>query len=160
MVVDDTLTEAVKDAIEKEKEAQKFYQEAADMVDKEAIKEFFLELKHDEIGHEKMLMRVLEEMRSGQMTIGNIREVSEDSLADMGISRYLKAKELKPKVNYQEAMVVAMKKEEEAWKNYTKMSKMSDNDDLKDLFLLLAQVEAGHLRRIEAMYEKEVLEGY
>jgi rubrerythrin len=63
-------------------------------------------------------------------------------------------------MDYQKAMVVAMKREEEAWQGYSKMAKMSDNKDLKDLFMLLAQVEAGHLRRIEALYEKEVLEGY
>jgi rubrerythrin len=160
MVTDDTLLEAINDSIAKEKEAQRFYQEAADKVDKAAIKEFFIELKSDELGHERMLTRVRDDLRSGKLTTGRIREVTTASLADMGISRYLKAKKVKPKINYQEAMVVAMKREEEAWRNYMKLSKMSDNDALKDLFLLLAQVEAGHLRRIEGLYEKEVLEGY
>lgn len=159
-VADDTIIEAINDAIEKEQEAQRFYKETADMVDHEDVSNFFLELRDDEIDHERLLSKMRDRLRSGSISLDRIMDVDDHDLADLGISRYLKEPEADELTGYQEAMVIAMKREEGATRNYAKMARMTDNEEMKGVFTLLSQVEAGHLRRLEALYEKEILEGY
>ena len=155
-----SLIEAINDAIEKEQLAQVFYTKASGLAITKDVKQFFRELKSDEVDHEKMLKAVLKDLRSGKLRIANAKHIPLASLKDNGISRYLKKDIPTQTTNYQQALMIAMKREEEAWRGYNKLAKMSPVDAIKDLFLLLAQVEAGHLRRLESIYEKDFLEGY
>jgi rubrerythrin len=107
-----------------------------------------------------MLVRLKDDLEKGNLNVGELKKPSPESLKDLGISRFLKTKEVKAGSGYQEAMITAMKREEEAWRGYMTLADMTSCPEMKDLFTLLAQVEAGHLRRIEALYESEILEGY
>jgi len=155
--VDPQIIDAIKDSIGKEQGAQEFYQKASDMVSQKALKDFFLELKQDEKGHEMLLTRMLNDIQDGKIVTGRLSDVSDDSLGDYGISRFLTKKNIEPESGYQDALIVAMKREEAASRGYQMLSKRTGNSEMKDLFLLLAQVEAGHLRRLEDLYEKEFL---
>ena len=158
--VDDALIEAINDAIEKEQLAQVFYTKASGLAFTKDVKQFFRELKSDEVDHEKMLKAVLKDLRSGKLPMAKAKHIPSDSLKDSGLSRFLKKDIPKQTTDYQQALIIAMKREEEAWRGYNKLVKMGPPDALKDLFLLLAQVEAGHLRRLESIYERDILTGY
>ena len=52
-------------------------------------------------------------------------------------------------MNFQDALVVAMKKEKKAFKLYTDLANATEDQGLKNTFLALAQEEAKHKLRIE-----------
>ena len=158
--VDNSLIEAVKDSIIKEQDAQVFYTKASGLAADPAVKEFFLGLRDDEIEHEKMLRAVLKDLKAGKLVGSTSKAIPKGSLSDMGIGRYLKKDIPRTTTTYQDALMMAMRREESAWRGYQKLAERSPTESLQDLFLLLAQTEVGHLRRLEAIYERGVLDGY
>ena len=52
-------------------------------------------------------------------------------------------------MSYQEALILAMKREKTAYKLYMKLSEMAPNDELKKVFKGLAVEEAKHKFEIE-----------
>jgi rubrerythrin len=60
-------------------------------------------------------------------------------------------------MTYEEALVVAMKKEKAAFKLYTKLAEKAPTEDLKDVFLSLAAEESKHKLRFEVEYDDYVL---
>jgi rubrerythrin len=63
----------------------------------------------------------------------------------------------KSDMDYQEALILAMKKEKSAFKLYSDLAKIVLEDNLKSLFLMLAQEEAKHKLRFELEYDREIL---
>ena len=59
-------------------------------------------------------------------------------------------------MSFQDALVLAMKREKKAFKLYHDLSEIAPND-LKDTFLALAQEEAKHKLRIELEYDNVIL---
>lgn len=60
-------------------------------------------------------------------------------------------------MTYQDALVLAMKKEKSAFKLYMNLSNKIANKELKDLFLMLAMEESKHKLRFEIEYDENVL---
>ncbi|HPS46339.1 MAG TPA: ferritin family protein, partial [Bacteroidales bacterium] len=60
-------------------------------------------------------------------------------------------------MTYQDALVLAMKKEKSAFKLYMNLSNKTANKELKDLFLMLAMEESKHKLRFEIEYDENVL---
>jgi len=76
---------------------------------------------------------------------------------DLKIGDYLIDVETGPNLDYQEALIVAMKKEKAAFKLYTDLAAVTDYENLRSTFLLLAQEEAKHKLRFEVEYDDYVL---
>jgi rubrerythrin len=151
---DPDLIEAVIAAIEKEQQAQVFYTKAAGLATSKAVKEIFRDLKADEVGHEKMLTTVLKELKKGKVIKkGTAVHMGPSSRPGLGL---FKMKDIpRTNTNYEEALLIAMGREEDAWKGYSNMVRMAPTENLKDLFKLLAQFEAGHLKRLKWLHSKE-----
>lgn len=60
-------------------------------------------------------------------------------------------------MTYQEALILAMKKEKAAFKLYHTLAAKAPNEDIKSIFLALAQEEAKHKLRFEIEYDEFVL---
>ncbi len=56
-------------------------------------------------------------------------------------------------MTYQDALLIAIKKEKAAFKLYTDLAKSSDDENVKHLFESLAQEEAKHKLRLETIYD-------
>ena len=54
-----------------------------------------------------------------------------------------------PDMNYQSALVLAMKKEKAAFRLYTDLAASADDDKMKATFLALAQEEARHMLHLD-----------
>ena len=67
---------------------------------------------------------------------------------------------LEPKtdISYQDALILAAKKEKAAFRLYTKLSDLAQDTELKQLFAALAQEEAKHKLRFEVEYDDFILE--
>jgi rubrerythrin len=62
-----------------------------------------------------------------------------------------------PEMDYQDALVLAMKKEKAAFRFYLDLANQTANEEQKSLFLSLAQEEAKHKLRFEIEYDEIVL---
>ena len=135
-------------AIQKEEEAAAFYEFAGRKSDSPASKKMFDELRAEEQKHKKLL----EGLR-----IGHVPQLKIKEILDLKIGNYLVDIELTPDANYQQILVIAIKREEKAQKLYHDLSADCTDDELKKLFQFLAQQESRHKLRLETEYDEHVL---
>jgi rubrerythrin len=62
-----------------------------------------------------------------------------------------------PKTDYQGALILAMKREKAAFRLYSDLAARTEDAELKDLLLGLAQEEAKHKLRFEVEYDDKIL---
>ncbi len=131
-------------AIKNEQQAADFYYKLSnDSVEKQ-MKETFLAFAKEEEGHKARITKVKE---SGEYTL------EEKKVLDLKLGDYLVPAKTSEKMTYQEALILAMKREKAAYKLYMKLSEIAPNDTLKNLFKGLANEEAKHKLRFEIEYD-------
>ncbi len=135
-------------AIKQEEAAATFYTDLADKVSASNMKQIFLEFAKEEKGHKAKLLQV----RSGKQM-----QASEAKILNLKIGDYMEDVEPSPNVDYQDALILAMKAEKAAFKLYTDLASATDDPGLKDTLLALAQEEAKHKLRFEVEYDDRVL---
>ncbi len=143
-----TAEEILDFAIQKEQEASNFYNDLANRSELKNIKEVFLGFAKEEQGHKAKLERV----KSGKLLLE-----AEKKIADLQIGDHLVEIELDATIGYQEALIVAMKAEKEAYKLYNSLAEATNNAGLKEILLGLAQEEAKHKLRFEIEYDDMIL---
>ncbi len=131
-------------AIEKEEDAAQFYTDLADRVDKPHMKKVFTSFAKEEKGHKAKLMGIKE---------GKFAMPSKQKVMDLKIGDNLVNVELKPNLDFQDALILAMKAEKAAYKLYNDLSEATDDENARNLFLSLAQEEAKHKLRFEIEYD-------
>jgi rubrerythrin len=82
---------------------------------------------------------------------------AERKVLDLKIGDYLVDTEPCADMDYQDALIVAMKKEKKAFKMYTDLAEATDDENLQTTFLSLAQEEAKHKLRFEIEYDDYVM---
>ena len=135
-------------AIKNEEDAAKFYTELAGKMDKPAMKAVFLGFAKEEQGHKAKLVGVKE---------GKQLEPVKTKILDLKIGDYLVDEEPKGDLDYQGALILAMKQEKAAFKLYTDLANTTEDASVKNLFLALAQEEAKHKLRFEIEYDDNIL---
>lgn len=135
-------------AIEREEEAAQFYTDLGSKMEKSFMREVFEDFAKEEQGHKAKLLAVKE----GKLLIS-----AESKITDLGIGDYLVDVEPVKDMGYQQALVVAMKKEKAAFKLYSHLAAITDDDSLRSLFQSLAQEEAKHKLRFELEYDEHFL---
>ena len=90
--------------------------------------------------------------------IDAITKASEKSKTkDYGISKYLTPQNVKPTMGYQEALIVAMKREEKAVELFDYLKTITTDKDLKKTFEELYNWEIEHLKILEEKYDQDIL---
>ena len=135
-------------AINAEQEAVEFYNSLAVNAKSEDMKTVFKEFAQEEMAHKAKLMNIKET---------GIFEKSTSHVTDLKIADFTVNVTVTPDISYQDALIVAMKKEKSAFKLYQTLSERSDSKDLKDIFKMLAQEESKHKLRFELEYDANVL---
>ena len=135
-------------AIVSEQEAVDFYTKLSKQATNEAMKEVFLQFAKEEMGHKARLTNIKEKQ---------LFEFKEEKVTDLKIADYLVESEAKPDMTYQDFLIVAMNKEKAAFKLYSDLAKIAPNNELRNIFLSLAQEEAKHKLRFEIEYDDYVL---
>ncbi len=144
----ETMEELINFAIGEEEAAAAFYKALAVKMDRSWMKEIFEQFAREEEGHKAKLLRI----KSGELPAPPLQKV-----IDLKIGDYLVDVELSAEMDYQEALIVAMKKEKEAFRMYSDLASVSDDDRVRDLLLSLAQEEANHKLRFEIEYDEIIL---
>jgi rubrerythrin len=144
-----TADELLDFAIDREQEAHDFYMDLAGRAKRPDTKDLLTRLAKEELGHKKKL----EAIKSGNRSFPAAKDVTAVEIDD-----YLVDVEPDSKLNYEDALILAVKREEEAFILYTDLSKLAGDGELKRIFLGLAQEEAKHKLRFEIEYKKTFLD--
>ncbi|MFC2077593.1 ferritin family protein [Candidatus Bipolaricaulota bacterium] len=144
--MNDELKKALEFAIEKEREAEAFYKEWAAKVESPAVVALFAELAGVEHGHVEMLLRITPE----EIVASHRAETSDLNLSDL-----LVGVEASKNMGVQEAMILAMKREESAAALYESLSGLGGV--AQSLFEALAKEERKHKLKLETEYDEQIL---
>jgi len=136
-------------AIKREEEAHQFYTNLANKVSRPNMGAVFLDFAREELGHKAKLLGI----KQGIITISSALPV-----ADLKIGDFLVEVEPAEDMDYQQALVLAMKREKEAFKLYTDLANAVQEPAVRDVFLQLAHEEAKHKLRFEIEYDEMLTE--
>jgi len=135
-------------AINAEQQAVDFYTELAKNAKTDDMRDVFQQFAKEEIRHKTRLTSIKET---------KLFTISQEKIADLKLADYLVPVKATPEMSYQEALILAMKREKSAYKLYNNLAAKAPSDDLRKVFLSLAQEEAKHKLRFEVEYDEFVL---
>jgi rubrerythrin len=141
-----SFEELIQFAIEKEKEAVDFYENAAGQEPYSGGKQTFLEFAKEEKKHKALLEGFLR----GDKKLG---EYKFKWIPGMKRSDYLVDLKYKKGMAYPEMLRLAMKREEKALQLYHDLASKSEKSDLVKVFKMLSQEEATHKLKLETIYD-------
>lgn len=144
-----TADEILDYAIQSEEGAYAFYTAWSKRVENKGLVKLFEELADEETGHKEFLLEVKK---------GAVMEPSEKEITDLRISDYMVEPTVSNDMDYQDALTLAMKREKEAFKLYSKLAEMATDGQMQDTFKALAQEEAKHKLRLELIYDEDILQ--
>jgi len=144
-----SVEEILNFAIKREIEANKFYTELAERMDRSEMRKVFEDFAKEELGHKAKL----EAVKQHQF----ITSSGQKQVPSLGIADYVVDVEPKPDMSYADVLVVAMKKEKAAYRLYLDLAAAAETEELTNLFLSLANEEAKHKLRFEIEYDDVVL---
>jgi len=143
-----SINEILDFAIQNEQNAVDFYNDLVNVARSDDMKSIFTQFAREEMGHKAKLLKIKEE---GIMTLKT------EKVLDLKISDFVVRTEAKENMSYEEALVLAMKREKAAFRLYTKLSEKTNNTELKSIFDSLALEESRHKLRFEVEYDEYVL---
>jgi rubrerythrin len=136
-------------AIKSEEEAEAFYTGLAAKTESKGMKEAFLSFAKEEAGHKAKLVAIKE----GKLD----KLLPSFRIVDLKLADYLVDVEATPTMSYQDALIVAMKREKASYKLYKDLETKVEDADLKSTFEALANEETKHKMRFEVEYDEKVL---
>jgi rubrerythrin len=138
-----SFQEVIDFAINEEIKAMKFYKILADFVESPEMADVLSDLSLQELGHKIRL----EAIKAGEINFDN------DEAGDLGITDHVE--DIKPdaKMDYNDMLIIGMKKEEAARRLYIDLAKVSQTKEIRDIFLKLSDEEAQHKMRFELEYD-------
>jgi rubrerythrin len=143
-----TVDEILDYAIDQEQQAADFYADLAGRAEKAGMKDILLDFAEEEKSHRERL----ELVKAGD------RELTpEQQVLDLKISDYLVDVGATDNISYQDALIVAMKRERAAYELYSDMASKVPEGNLKEILLGLAKEESKHKLFFESEYDERVL---
>ena len=139
----DQYKEIINFAIAGEIEAQEFYQDAAAKINVPYLKDMFEKFAKEEKSHEKILQGILVK--------DTIKRYFNES-TDYKVAETVETPRLSTNMKPADAIALAMKKEEEAMKQYTDLAEACLDPNQKKVFLDLASMERGHKLKMEKAF--------
>ena len=143
-----SIDEILDFAINAEQEAVDFYTNLSKQTKNQQMKLVFEQFAKEEIGHKAWLTKVKDVKLFDQ---------NNEKIVDLKLSDYAVDIVATPNMTYQDALILAMKKEKAAYRLYSSLAEKTSSADLKKVFLNLAQEESKHKLRFEVEYDEYVL---
>jgi rubrerythrin len=140
-----SIDDVLEFAQEKEQDACDFYTELAEKMHDSGMKKLFVELARQEIRHKI----VLTEMRKGNVEMG-----SHPKIKEIALDKVLLSKEESKSLAVENAMLLALEREQSSYKLYSDLAQIVENPELRSTFENLAADELGHKASIQGVYEK------
>jgi rubrerythrin len=140
-----TLKEAIDKAIQNEELSHKFYIDLIGAVEDTVSKDTLQFLANEEVTHKE----ILEKYQKGEFSD---RALGIDAVVDARIVEHLAAPESNAIKEQKDLFLVAAKREKASHEFYEKMAQLHPEDELKKLFLKLANEELKHKEKVEYLY--------
>ncbi len=140
----DSFEEILAYAVEKEKESVAFYIDIAQKAAFSGAREALEGFAREEQKHQAMLENFDKEQ---------FADYEFKWIPDLKRSDYLVDMEYEKSMAFPELLRLAMKREEKSLKLYNDLREKADKEKIQDLFKFLAQEEAGHKFKLEAIYD-------
>jgi len=139
----ESVDEVLDFAIGREIEAINLYTELAGQVKKVELRKVLEDFVKEEQEHKTKL----EAVKTGESVL------KEEEVGSLDIADYVVGGEARPDMSHADLLILAMKKENVSVRLYNNLAKIAQDQELKDMFLLLAQEEAQHKLRFEIEYD-------
>ena len=139
----------LKFAISREQKAIDSYGLMSEIAKSPGLKELLLGLKEEEKKHKSLLEGITDQ----KIASFTIKEVP-----DLKISDYLTEETPSEDMTFQDLLIFAAKKEQEAVELYSNLEANAEDEELKKLFQFLIQQEKIHKLKLENEYDEHVLE--
>jgi rubrerythrin len=143
-------------ALKKEEDSFAFYKNAEKTVQFKPLKTLFRDLAKQEVKHKSILMKEMKKLEGGAKKVESMTK-SSTKVKDYGLSKYLLPQKVKPTMGYQDALIVAMKREEQACELFDYLKTITVDKHLKETFSTLYQWEVEHLKMLEEKYDEDIL---
>lgn len=130
-------------AIKNEVEAYEFYRDAALKLKEDNIREIFDDLSKQELKHKQYLQEFLE---------SGIQDIKLDEFTDYKIAETIDEPKLSINMTFVDAIALAIKKEQEAMELYDHLSSLCLEQEKKNIFLGLKEMEKMHKAKLEDIY--------
>jgi rubrerythrin len=137
-------------AIQHEISSQKFYQDSIAKTKDRQVMNFLKSLVLEEQSHEKILRSI----REMELYRGSI-PVDEKMLITAEQSHNLPVPELGINPTLEEIYEIALRRETKAQHLFQQLARITENEDLKELFINLAEEELNHHKSIEKGYRAQ-----
>ncbi len=138
-----TYQQILADAIQGEIEAYQFYLSVAEKTRNSFLKELFRSFSEEEKKHRN----ILENFRDNPSDTINFKDVP-----DFHVAETVETPALTLEMRPQDAIALAMKKEQAAMEHYTQLANACTDPDHKNVFLELAAMEREHKNKMEAAF--------
>lgn len=99
-------------------------------------------------GHKEKLISIKKE---------GVFHLNEQAILDLKVADYVVRPIVSENMSYQDALILAMKREKAAYRLYMKLASKTHDAKLKELFIGLAQEEAKHKMAFEIEYDDVIL---
>ena len=142
------INEILDFAIGEEQAAVDFYMHLAAQSKHQQTKKVFTEYAEEEMRHKAYLLTVKE---NGSF------QLADERVKDLKIAEFLVDVKPSASMSYEEALILAMKKEKAAFRMYTKLAENAGDPSVKATLLNLAQEESKHKLRFEIEYDDYIL---
>ena len=136
-------------AIEREIESYNFYIKLSEKSSSSSVKKLFKGFAEEEEGHRKKI----EAAKSGKML-----SLSKKEITNLKVTDYLVDSKASDNMSYQDALILAAKKEKAAFLLYTHLAESVKDGEMITFFEILAQEEAKHKLRFEIEYDNSITE--
>ena len=144
-----SIDDALNYAIGEEQAAAEFYTQLASQAKMPGMRQVLGDFAQEEMKHKAKL----EAIKAG----GKLKP-AERQVMDLKMADYIVDAAPSPAMNYQGVLILAMKKEKAACKLYSDLASSTDDENVKTMFLALAQEEAKHKLRFEIEYDDMLAE--
>ena len=142
------INEILDFAIGEEQAAVDFYIQLAAQSKNQQTKKIFLEYAEEEMRHKSNLLSIKEN--------GNFK-MPDERVRDLKIAEYLVDVRPSANMSYQDALILAMKKEKAAFRMYSALALQAEDPGVKAVLLNLALEESKHKLRFEIEYDDFIL---
>jgi rubrerythrin len=139
--------EVINYAIEKEAEAAAFYKEISQQEEFSGSKQMFLDFSKEELKHKALLEKLQR---------GEVEKFEPKAIPNLKRSDYLIDIKYEKGMSYPDILLLAMKREEKAFKLYSDLEEKVEAEDISKLFQMLAQEESKHKLALETMYDNHM----
>lgn len=135
-------------AIGEEQSAADFYARLAEQVSNPSIRKMFMEFSDEELQHRSKLENI---------RMGSLEYLPQEEVVSLGLEEVLVDVAPTDGMDYQDALILAMKKEKAAYQMYTRLASAASDPQVREVLKGLASQEANHRLRFEIEYDEHVL---